>query len=161
MGIKMSDCSLKLQERIVRDNQQAFGLAKVICDAKGVLQKAFPSVPVTIAGDKNRLRQDSKPLLNKLETKFWRVLCERFGDSQVKPQALRFKLGNGIFYKPDFVVTEPTRGIVACYEVKGPHVFRGGFENLKVAAHQWPHVKWRLVWLDEKYSQWHEQEILP
>ena len=34
------------------------------------------------------------------------------------------------------------------YEVKGPKVFRGGFENLKVAARVHPWVKFYLVWED-------------
>lgn len=106
-----------------------------------------------------RIRQSSKPLMNKLETQFWRVLCLEFGDPQVMPQALKLKLGNGIFYTPDFVVTQPGVGIVRCYEVKGPHAFRGGFENLKVAAHQWLHVKWYLVWKDGPH--WRTQQVLP
>jgi hypothetical protein len=108
---------------------------------------------------KKRIRQDSKPLMNRLETEYWRILCEKYGDPFVKPQALRFKLANGLWYKPDFSVIQPwVAAKVICYEVKGPFAFRGGFENLKSAAFQWPQVKFILVWKEN--GIWQEQEIL-
>ena len=115
-------------------------------------------------GSEKRIRQSSRPLMNNLETEFWRITCNLFGESLVKPQAMRFKLGNGIWFKPDLVVFSPwTDDVITkpirCYEVKGPHAFRGGFENLKVAAHQWPHICWILAWKDGR--QWKEQLVLP
>ena len=73
-------------------------------------------------------------------------------------QALRFKLGNGIWYKPDAVIIFPDRAIHA-YEVKGPHAFRGGFENLKVAAHLYQQIVWTLAWKDD--GEWKTQLVLP
>lgn len=113
-----------------------------------------------------RIRQDSKPLMNELESEYWRILCEKYGDPCVKPQALRFKLGNGIWFKPDFAVfvnwidhaNETSCVRMVCYEVKGAHAFRGGFENLKVAAGLWPQIQFILVWKES--GQWKEQEIL-
>jgi hypothetical protein len=113
-----------------------------------------------------RIRQDSKPLMNGLETEYHRILCEKYGEPFVKPQALRFKLANGLWYKPDFTVfstwldhmNEKVNGQIICYEVKGPFAFRGGFENLKSAAFQWPQVQFILVW--KKNGIWQHQEIL-
>lgn len=109
-----------------------------------------------------RIRQSSKPLLNRLEAAF---LCEvlKFRFKLVFPQSMRFKLGNGIWYKPDFIATpigfesQDTR--LRAFEVKGEHAFRGGFENLKVAAYQYPFVVWTLAWKEN--GKWKEQTVLP
>jgi hypothetical protein len=114
-----------------------------------------------IASEKKprRIRQDSKPLMNGLETEYYRILCEKYGDPFIKPQALRFKLGNNHWYKPDFCVIEPNSVCkIICYEVKGPFAFRGGFENLKSAAFQWPQVQFILVWKEN--GIWQGQEVL-
>ena len=123
-----------------------------------VISRACDMKPVT-AKQSKRIRQDSKPLMNGLETEYHRILCEKYGDPYVKPQALRFKLANGLWYKPDFSVIQPwVAAKVICYEVKGPFAFRGGFENLKSAAFQWPQVQFILVW--KKNGIWQHQEIL-
>lgn len=98
--------------------------------------------------------------MNKLEAEWAAVLDERYGQFgfPVLPQAIRFMLGNGIWYKPDFVVFGET-GMMA-FECKGPHTHRGGFENLKVAAHKYgQRIVWMLVWKDN--GEWREQRILP
>ena len=104
-----------------------------------------------------RLRQDTKPLLNKLEMQF-KVHYERLTGHTLIPQAIRFKLANGLWYKPDFILYCPTMGLRA-FEIKGPHSFRGGFENLKMAAHQYHWIKWTLAW--KECGVWQEQIILP
>lgn len=110
-----------------------------------------------------RIRQSTKPLLNKLEEEFAGVLKYRFPTGYVCAQCLRFKLGNGICYKPDFVAwpagfdSQDPR--MRAFEVKGPHAFRGGFENLKVAASLYCAIKWTLVWKED--GQWKEQTVLP
>lgn len=119
-----------------------------------------PAREIPATPSKKRIRQNPKPLMNKLETEFYRILCTRHGEKRVKPQAMRLSLGNGINYKPDFTVLG-----VSCeqsffaYEVKGPHAFRGGLENLKVAAHQWPEITFILAWKEN--GQWVEQRVLP
>lgn len=105
---------------------------------------------------KGRVRQNKKPLLNKLETEWFNHLS-RLDGTRVFAQALRFMLGNGIWYKPDFIVISPISTVIA-YEVKGEHAFRGGFENLKVAANIYRWITWKLVWKDN--GQWKEQVIL-
>ena len=106
----------------------------------------------------SRIRQSSKPLLNKLETEWYHILKRSCGpDVPVFSQAIRFRLGNGIWYKPDFIVL----GIAGFYgyEVKGPHAFRGGFENLKVCANLYREIKWYLVW--KEGGEWKQQDVLP
>ena len=112
-----------------------------------------------------RVRQSSRPLMNKLETEWFVQLNLKFFPGQIAAQALKFRLGNGIWYKPDFIVfgdtfNGPSEYNAVAYEVKGPHSFRGGMENLKVAAGLYRKISWRLVWKDEN-GQWREQEILP
>lgn len=100
--------------------------------------------------------------MNKLETRFFSHLCAFYPSAKFHAQSIRWKLGNGIWYKPDVVCFDwdcGDRGRVACWEVKGPHAFRGGFENLKVAASLYPEVVWRLVW--EQDGRWQEQIVLP
>jgi hypothetical protein len=129
---------------------------------------------VEIAGvsdsPKRRLRQSQKPLMNALETRFHEKLKHDYGTaSPILCQAVRLELSRGQWYKPDFFVpfagyttdkaTGEKRSLVVAYECKGPHVFRGGFENLKTAArvHQW--CKFFLVWEDEN-RVWQRQEVL-
>lgn len=119
------------------------------------------SVVVGATKPPKRIRQSTKPLMNRLELEWYDNLKVRF--QILVSQSLRFKLGNGIWYKPDFVAwpsgfeSQDTR--MRAFEVKGPYSFRGGFENLKVAAHQYPQIKWTLVW--KEGGQWKEQVVLP
>lgn len=108
-----------------------------------------------------RIRQSTKSLMNKLEQEWFESLKHRF--HIVAPQSLRFMLGNGVWYKPDFICwpvgldSQDTR--MRAFECKGPHAFRGGFENLKVAATKYPQIIWTLVW--KSNGQWQEQRIWP
>jgi len=106
-------------------------------------------------GTAKRVRQSAKPLLNKLESEYQDVLLTAYDSTEILAQSVRLKLGNGVWYKPDFWLPSDQRFI----EVKGPHAFRGGLENLKVAAsvHRW--ATFRLVW--KQNGEWQEQEILP
>ncbi len=124
-----------------------------------------PDPAIRGAPQPKRIRQDPKPLMNKLEAAWLAQLETRFPGVMIWKQALKWRLGNGIFYKPDFAVFEVESlryempSIFTCWEVKGPHAFRGGFENLKVAASLYPEVKWILVWKDN--GEWKEQDVLP
>ena len=106
-----------------------------------------------------RLRQSKKPILNGLEEEFFEKIKREHPDCApyIRPQAVRFRLGNGIWYRPDLTCMW---GLVCrAWEVKGPHSFRGGFENLKVAASTYPEWIFQLVWKED--GQWKEQNILP
>lgn len=107
-----------------------------------------------------RIRQDTKPLLNKLETEFRSMWLNEHAGCHLLEQSIRFRLGNGIWYKPDFVWFPPMSYIRPhAYEVKGPHAFRGGFENLKVAAGMYTEVQFILCWKED--GVWKEQRVLP
>ena len=116
-----------------------------------------PSGPTKPAKTRKRIRQDGKPLMNKLEQEF-KEYHERRTGHELIPQSIRFRLANGLWYKPDFVQRCPVMGS-SCFEVKGPHAYRGGFENLKMAAHQYQWIKWILVWKEN--GEWQEQVVLP
>lgn len=116
------------------------------------------------AKQSKRIRQSSKPLLNKLEAEWFAALKKGMPDTaHIKCQSLRFRLGNGIWYKPDFVCFYLDHSMLSmcceAHEVKGPHAFRGGFENLKVAASLYPEIRWLLVWKED--GQWKQQDVLP
>ena len=114
---------------------------------------------------KHRLRQSQKPLLNKLETRFLAKLEEDYAGQIILKQAVRLELARGQWYKPDFVLPHGRTLLpsgekrVIAYEVKGPKVFRGGFENLKTAARVHPWIQFWLVW--EEDGTWARQEVLP
>lgn len=139
---------------VIKDGE----FVKTASGSKLILQN--PMIP-----KKKRIRQSSKPLLNKLEWDFFdSVLRPKYGMLNIHTQAMRFKLGNGIWFKVDFVVFDVsttciTEGSVRAYEVKGPFAHRGGFENLKVAASLYLQIIWYLVWKEN--GQWQEQRVLP
>lgn len=105
-----------------------------------------------------RIKQDSKPLLNELEADFFVWLKRNNPDAFIYSQAMRFRLGNGIWYKPDLIMFNPFTGRTIAIEVKGPHAFRGGFENLKVAAGLYQHIVWQLAWRED--GGWMFQTVL-
>ena len=102
-----------------------------------------------------RIRQDTKPLLNKLETEWGNILKRTHPN--VRPQAIKFRLANGTTYCPDFV--DLTSRPVTCWEVKGKHAWDDSLVKLKFAASTWPEITWMLVWREN--GQWRQQEVLP
>lgn len=157
----------KLRQRIEEADARQNGvdraaLTKAAAKAEGV--------PHMVKGKRGRLRQSAKPLMNKLESEFYETIRAAFPNyPPVRIQAKRYRLGNGIWYKPDFTAAawpaeEPDplgHSRETAWEVKGPKSFRGGFENLKVAASLYPEVRWLLVWKDKESGEWKEQHILP
>lgn len=116
--------------------------------------------PVAKLPKPKRIRQSSKPLLNKLETEFYGRLCMFHGPGRIKVQAWRVKLANGSWFKVDFCGL--IDGQWMAWEVKGnkgKNIDRGKLA-LKVAAALWPEITWQLVWKD-KDGKWQEQIILP
>lgn len=128
------------------------------------------AVPIAEAKPmERRLRQSSKPKTNKLENDFYETIKSfRPNFPPIRIQAKRYLLGNGIWYKPDFTCSDYPKYIgesgpskETAWEVKGPHAFRGGYENLKVAASTYPEIRFILVWRDKQTGGWTQQEILP
>jgi hypothetical protein len=115
----------------------------------------IPTPPGKVAeGRPKRVRQSSE-VMNKLEKSYYDMLRVQYPNRRVLAQKLRLMLGNGNWYKPDIFI--PSLHYV--FEVKGPHAYRGGMENLKVAAesHRW--LTFFLVWKIK--GEWFRQEIKP
>lgn len=104
-----------------------------------------------------RIRQRTKPRLNKLETQWLNELTTRYPGDRIRAQAIRFELANGVMYTPD--ITRSNDRFKA-YEVKGPHAWDDAIVKLKVAARSYPEIDWVLVGKD-KHGQWQEQKVLP
>lgn len=105
-----------------------------------------------------RFRQDSKPLLNGLEQEWFDYFQHISPDIKLRPQAKRYRLGNGKWYKPDFTGHIGPREMA--WEVKGKKSFRDAMDTIKWAAHEWPEVTFMMVWKDAD-GRWQEQIALP
>ena len=114
--------------------------------------------PVVLAGV--RIRQDDKPLMNKLESSWFDYLTTTGTVKDLKAQALRFKLANGAWYKADMVGW--VAGRMTAWECKGPSCMKNvdrGILTVKIAAHEWPEVDFYLIWRTK--GQWNQQKVLP
>ena len=128
------------------------------------VQSSGPVAESSSATPRKRIRQpeaDSTEL-NALEAEFLALLPELFNDccipSEIICQSIRFRLGNGAWYKPDFVIPS----IRTCVETKGPKQARWartGERDIKIAASLFPQFKWFLAWKDD--GAWQTQEVLP
>jgi hypothetical protein len=118
-----------------------------------------------------RVRQETKPLMNKLESDWFRALSSNpeVIKCTLRAQSKRLKLGNGVWYKPDMTALTVT-GITdretiskeIAWECKGPKQMKGmakGMMTIKVAASQYPEIEFRLVWRES--GQWFQQIVLP
>lgn len=109
---------------------------------------------------KKRIRQDSKPLLNKLETEWLAMLGFMYPGIKIHAQSWRVKLANGAWFKVDFCAS--LVGQWTAWEVKGPKQGKNvdrGMLALKCAASQYPEVLWVLVWRDRR--EWKTQHLIP
>lgn len=105
-----------------------------------------------------RLRQSSKPKMNKLETEYHEALRNRLPNASIHPQGARLELANGLTYTPDIVVIHQS-GTTECFEVKGGWFPDDARVKIKMAARLF--IGWRffLVWKED--GIWCEQLILP
>ncbi len=176
MGVPFNQLSPKLQAMIVAQGQKNAPIPeaarKAMENAAAGMGDAFkPKFGFIMdpAPAKKRLRQSTKPLLNKLEERFLAKLERDYVGQVILKQAVRLELARGQWYKPDFVIPKAGWRLVddvcetytIAYEVKGPKVFRGGFENLKTAARAHTWMRFYLVWEDDhEVSGWARQEVL-
>lgn len=118
-----------------------------------------PPQPAIAKSSPKRIRQGEKPP-NKLEAD-WRAYMEaQQPDVKFRPQAIRFRLANGAWYKPDLMAWLNCR--VVCWETKGPKQAKNvarGILTIKFAATAWPEVLFILVWREG--GVWCQQEVLP
>lgn len=114
---------------------------------------------------KKRIRQFTKPLMNKLEREWYLWILDRYADAApIRIQAKTYKLANGVKYTPDFTCSKwiGMAGRMECetaWEVKGPHAWDDAIVKLKVAASVFPEVQWILV--TKENGRWKQQVILP
>jgi len=106
-----------------------------------------------------RLRQSSKPKLNKLEEEFRYKLKYERPDDWLSEQAITFRLANGVRYTPDFVTFSSMNGEFNAYEVKGQRMWEDSGIKLKIAATAYPWIRWTLVWKER--DNWKRQVIVP
>ena len=105
---------------------------------------------------KKRIRQSTKPLMNKLEESFLRELSIRHPGEDFYPQAVTLKLANGLRYTPDFI----SFNLKKVFEVKGEWVDGDSFPKLKMAASVFPDLEFYLEWRHPEGGCWCEQKIL-
>ena len=108
-----------------------------------------------------RIKQRTKPLLNKLEQE-WR---ERLllVSLRIYSQSITFKLANGLKYTPDFFSFDwPSTGEFnrpTAWEVKGPWATDDAIAKVKMFAMAYPEIRVILVWKDDN-KQWCQQRVL-
>jgi hypothetical protein len=110
-----------------------------------------------LAARSPRIRQSSKPLSNKLEAEFGKILRSTRPYAVVWEKGLCFRLANGCVYWPDWVVFGGSG--VECHEVKGKKAWDDAIVKLKVAARTYPQLSWFLQ--DKPDGQWREYRVLP
>jgi hypothetical protein len=103
-----------------------------------------------------RVRQSSKPLMNRLETEFYQLLLADHVAAHIRIQAVKLKIGNGVAYTIDFFNFVDR----IAHEVKGEWCVDDSIVKLKIAAAMYPEIKFVLAWKD-KNKHWQRQEILP
>lgn len=146
MGIRIDLISNPALRRRILDQDEAQNNRRLV-------RKILPEV------ETKRIRQGEKPL-NKLERDWKEYLEALHPTREFMAQALRFRLANGVWYKPDVVCFNFDGGI-ACWECKGPMQMKNvarGIVMLKCAATTWPTVRFILVWRD---GGWQSQVVRP
>lgn len=107
-----------------------------------------------------RIRQDPKPLMNKLEQAWFDHLKMMGTVRGLSAQSLRFKLANGAWYKSDVIGWIGDK--LHAWECKGPSCMKNvdrGILTVKIAAAQWPEVNFTLVWKERGVFK--IQRVLP
>jgi hypothetical protein len=128
---------------------------------RGVIQGRTEAVSPSPPKAK-RIRQDSKPLLNKLEQEFFDYLTAEYDVENLRAQAITYRIGNGVRFTPDLtghIWNPPAEPHFTAWEVKGKHAWDDALVKLKVAAGLYPEIDWILVWKEN--GEWKEQRVLP
>lgn len=104
-----------------------------------------------------RIRQSSQKL-TKLEQEYLSMMIANHGSDSVYSQSITLRICNGLRYTPDAVVLCKGKDVQA-YEVKGKHAWDDAIAKLKMAAHEYPAIRFVLVWKDN--GRWQEQVVMP
>lgn len=110
-----------------------------------------------------RIRQSTKPLMNKLESQWFEILKLEYPNyARPRAQAKTYRLANGLRYTPDFTATSWPQSngpsIETAWEVKGKWIDGDSIPKLKMMAASWPEVQLILVWREN--GVWKQQRIL-
>ena len=103
-----------------------------------------------------RLRQSSKPLMNKLETEFFNRLRALHPCWIIHTQAVTYRIANGLRFTPDIMTFDGHQ--TTAWEVKGKWFTDDANAKLKMAASVFHEISWRLVWKQD--GLWQEQVIV-
>lgn len=139
-----------VEKDMARDDHAANGDGPHLLEQQPSRDKHLPARTV-------RLRQSSKPLMNKLESRLFAYLHLLYPTTKIHVLAKRYRLANGLTYTPDFCASP--MGKETCFEAKGPYAREDSMIKLKVAAATYPEVDWFLYW--ELNGQWCSQKIEP
>lgn len=159
MGVKPEDI-----ERAIREGNKFMAQLRKECPAQtkaGTLLGDFVATPKT-EGDLHaypqrvrayagkRIRQDTKPLLNRLESQ-WLTWFQGNYSTPVIAQSITLRLDPPFTsYRPDFAYLD--RGLVLV-EVKGPHRFREkGIAKAALAAKTYP--MFQFVLFEKRDGEW-------
>ncbi|RRJ96835.1 hypothetical protein Ga0100231_024010 [Opitutaceae bacterium TAV4] len=119
-----------------------------------ITTKTTPTMtPTAEPTAKPRIRQKSGDGLNKWEREHHERIRREWRHVYREPT---LPLANGLRYKPDFLVH--FGGDTEAHEVKG-HMRDDAAAKIKMAAHLYPWIKFRLFWKER--GQWKMQEVLP
>jgi len=157
---------------------KANGFGFGICPDENTTHCNKCGIPLSVAGShlcanclpeqttQKRIRQSSKPVMNKLEQEYFDILSAQYPNyPRPRAQAVRFKLCNGVTFTPDiFCASWPSEfGPVSpatptAFEVKGKHAWDDAIVKIKMAAHEWLEIRWVLAWKES--GEWKTQLIL-
>jgi len=145
---KVTGRNLEISEATRKRNPELYGVKSITVTNYSPVKK-----------EAKRIRQDEKPLLNKLESQWLHILKIKYPDVEIRAQSWRVRIANGSWFKVDFCAL--INGRWTAWECKGPkqgkNVARGTLA-LKCAAGIYSEVDWILVWKED--GKWQEQKVL-
>ena len=127
----------------------------------GPFPEGLVTGPAPVIKSMKRIRQSSKPLLNKTEERLYAYLKAFYPSLRIHAQAKKVRVANGCWYTVDFyAVPDCPTGRPLNWECKGDCAWDDAIVKLKVAATTYPDEAWFLMWEDGT-NNWLTQEVLP
>ncbi len=157
----MKDIPVNVSESVRRRNPHLYP-GKSLRNQHGEWEPISQGKWETISKPPKRIRQSTKPLMNKLEQRFFDHLCIQH--KHLYAQAITFRLANGVRYTPDvfcfeWVWQHETRNVA--WEVKGPWFTDDAKVKIKLFAAAYPEILVLLVSEDKDTGLWHNQIVYP
>lgn len=149
---------MTLAEVEAHNKRVAEGKKKAPLDTAGMISRV-PKVEHGLTPDQLiKLFKKKRGGMNQTESRFKKILEERYPKALILYEHIKLKLGPECWYCPDFVVFQ-FKCPVMFFEVKGKFKFEDSIIKLKTAAHTYPNFRFCLSqWKD---GQWKEKPILP